>query len=110
MKPAEALARDTQNANERREIVTSTIIHAGARKEGGKKKETLRASLVSRFQSCVWSFSSLARSRSTDHEKRETAGSVQQKQQFMCFSLWTTISSHPPLSLFDGFAGFLSFL
>ena len=25
MKPAEALARDTQNANERREIVTSTI-------------------------------------------------------------------------------------
>ena len=23
------------------------------------------------------------------------------KQQFMCFSLWNTISSHPPLSLFD---------
>ena len=65
----------------------------GARKEGGKKKETLRASPVSRLQSRAWSFSSLARSRSTDYEKRETAGSVQQNSS----SVVLLLVEHNPL-------------
>ena len=67
-----------------------------------RKKETLRASSVSRLQSRAWSFSCLARSRLTNYEKRETALSVQQNSS-SCTSRCGTQSppSHLLLWLFN---------
>ena len=67
-----------------------------------RKKETLRASSVSRLQSRAWSFSRLARSRLTNYEKRESTLSVQQNSS-SCTSRCGTQSppSHLLLWLFN---------
>ena len=91
-------------------MLPSTIIHLGARKEGGKKKETLRASSVARLQSRAWSFLCLARTRSTDYEKRETARSIQQNSSSCASRCGTQSPPTFPYGCLILLAGFLTFL